>query len=256
MGSHDWIAGGAIAAGWSTLPVVCTQRALLLDVPLALFFAGALVVRLLAARNADLDLGAIALPVHGERDQGQALALDRADQLVDFGAMQQQLAGAAIVGNDMGRGRDQRRDRCPEQEQLAALDQRVGIGEVDAARAQAFDFPSLQRDAGLVALVDVVLVASALVQGDCRSALGIVVFFPGHARYNGERSRARLALRAKEYSCRSIAMRWFATRRNRCSTSSTTSKLTRDASPGAWGHTSPSMMTSTWWRGWTCALQA
>src|SRR6185437_16422333 len=91
----------AAAAGRLSPAVVGAQRPLFFEVPLSLLCVRALVVRLLAARDADLDLGAIALPVHRERDQGKALALDRADQLVDFGAMQQQLAGAAIVGDDM-----------------------------------------------------------------------------------------------------------------------------------------------------------
>ena len=72
--------------------------ALLLAVPVALLLGVALVVLLLAAREAEIDLDPVLLPVERERNQRIALALDRADELVDLGAIQQELARTAIVG--------------------------------------------------------------------------------------------------------------------------------------------------------------
>src|SRR6185437_2665139 len=232
--------------------VVRAQRALFFEVPLAFFLGRALVVCTLAARDADFDLDVVVLPVHRQRHQGQALAFDRADEFVDFRAVQQQLAGPAILGDHVGGRGQQWRNRRAEQEKLAVLHQRVCVGKVDAPGAQAFHFPALQRDAGFVALVDVVLVAGALVERDRRQTVAVFFFLLRHARYNVVNSHAAGSARNQENSCRSIARRWFALRRNRCSTSSMKLKLTRGASPGASAPRCPSTMASTWSRAWTC----
>jgi len=93
---------------------------------------------------------------------------------LSISAVQQQLARAAVFRDDVGRGRDERHDRRTEQEDLAALDDRIGVAEVDAPGAQALHLPALEGDAGLVVLVDVVLVARALVLRDRRVALLVV----------------------------------------------------------------------------------
>src|SRR6185437_8713360 len=224
---HDGVAQLLVERrGWIASPglVVGAQGALLFEIPLAFFLGGALVVRLLAVRDADFHLGAVLLPVHRQRHQRQALAFDRADQLVDFRAMQQQLAGAAVFGDHVGGCRQQRRNRCADQKQFALQHHGVRVGEIDAPRAQTLHFPALQRNAGLVALVDVVLVARALVERD------------------------------QESPCRSIARRWSASRRSRCSISSMRSKLTRAASTGASVQTFPNTMANTWSRASTCVL--
>jgi hypothetical protein len=95
---------------------VRAHGALFFDLPVALLFGIALVVFLLAAGQADLDFDLVALPVHRGGHQGVALALDGADQLVDFLAMQQQFAGASVFGDDVGGGADQWRYRCADQE--------------------------------------------------------------------------------------------------------------------------------------------
>src|SRR6185437_4394715 len=243
--------------------VVRAQRALLFDVPLAFLLGRALVMCLFAVRDADFHLGAIVLPVHRKWYQGQALAFDCADQFVDLGAMQQQLAGAAVFGDHVGGCRQQRRDRRAEQEQFAAFHQCVRVGEIDAPGAQALHFPALQRDAGFVAFVDVVLVARALVERDRRRALAILFFLLRHARYNESFSIPVLATAihgrgdaTRRYVCRFTARRWFASRRNRCSISSMRLKLTRGAFPGVSAHRCPSMMASTWSLASTCVSLA
>src|SRR5450631_341182 len=62
-------------------------------VPAALLFGLSLVVKLLAAAERDLDLGApLVVEEHLERDDGHALAVDRGRELVDLAPVQQQLA--------------------------------------------------------------------------------------------------------------------------------------------------------------------
>ena len=95
--------------------------------------------------------------------------------------VQQQLAGAALVGDDVGRGRDQRRDLRAEQEHLAARDDRVGFADVGAAGADRLQLPALQGQAGLEALLEVVLVARALVQGDGAAAGALAFILAGLA---------------------------------------------------------------------------
>src|SRR5690606_36558986 len=67
-------------------------------------------------------------------------------------------------GDDVGGGLDERGDLGTEQVQLASADHRVAFADVGAARADRLQFPALQREAGLEALLQVVLVAGALVQ--------------------------------------------------------------------------------------------
>ena len=97
----------------------------------------AAVVELLAARQPELDLGPAALvDVQPQRHDRLALGLGPAQQLVDLGAVEQQLAGplrlvvvavAALERGDVG----------ADQPRLAALDARVGVGQVGLAGADA-----------------------------------------------------------------------------------------------------------------------
>src|SRR6201996_9793633 len=111
---------------WKTLRssgvlVMRAHRALLFALPVAILVCFTLVVCLLAAREADFDFDLVAFPVHGDRHHGVTLALDGADQLVDLFLVQQQLARAAIIGDNVGRRTDQRRDRRTEQEDFAMI---------------------------------------------------------------------------------------------------------------------------------------
>src|SRR5699024_2245825 len=102
-----------------------TQRTLLFAVPVAFFLGGTFVVRLLALGQADFDLDVVAFPVHGGRYQRVTLALDSADQFVDLTSIEQQFAGAPVVGDDMAGSADEWRNGGAEKVDLAAFDQRV-----------------------------------------------------------------------------------------------------------------------------------
>src|SRR5438093_7986 len=75
-----------------------TQQALLFAIPFALLDRRALVVLLLAARQADLELDPAFAEVQIERRERVTRALDLADQAVDLRPVQQQLARARRVG--------------------------------------------------------------------------------------------------------------------------------------------------------------
>src|SRR5947207_15003327 len=77
-------------------PLVAHQAALFAR-PVAFLLGLALVVQLLALGKRELDLGsALVVEIELERHQRHALALDRADQLVDLALVQQQLARALL----------------------------------------------------------------------------------------------------------------------------------------------------------------
>jgi hypothetical protein len=124
---------------------------------------------LLALRERQLDLDLVALPVQRGGDEGVALALDIANKAIDFATVQEQLPRPPVVGNDMGRRRDQGRDLRPEQEQLAAANDGVTLADLRTSRTDRLEFPSLEGEAGLEAVLKLVLVACALVE---RNGLG------------------------------------------------------------------------------------
>lgn len=108
------------------------------DVALRLAFSDIAppVVELLAAREAELDLGAaLVADVQAQRHDRQALGRGTAHELVDLRAMKQQLAVAArlvVVAVALL----ERRDVRAEQPRFALLDAGVGIGQVDLARTR------------------------------------------------------------------------------------------------------------------------
>src|SRR3546814_6820125 len=130
---------------------------------------------LLALGQRQFGLDLVALPVQRRGHAGVAVALDAANQLVDLAPVQQQLAGAAVVGDDVAGGGDQRRDLGAEQEQLAAAHNRVALGDVGAAGADRLQLPALQRETGLETLLEVVLVARALVQRHGAAAVCLIL---------------------------------------------------------------------------------
>src|SRR5687768_8460344 len=71
-------AGPQLAAALSA--AACFQKSRLLTRPITVLLRRALVVRLLALGEPDLQLGQPVLPVEAQRNQGVAFALDRADQ--------------------------------------------------------------------------------------------------------------------------------------------------------------------------------
>src|SRR5262249_54149972 len=77
------------------------RQPLLVALPIALLFRGALVVLLLALGNTDLQFGAAVFPVQLERHERVALALHGGRESAQLFRIQQQFARADRVGDDM-----------------------------------------------------------------------------------------------------------------------------------------------------------
>src|SRR5215468_723867 len=125
----------------------------------------ALVVQLLAASETQLRLGAPLHPVEPERHQRQAALLDLAAQLVELAPVQQQLPMTLRVVPELAR-RPVGADVYADQEELVAEEARVRVLQVDAPVAQRLHLTADERQTGLQALVDVVLVEGPPVDGD------------------------------------------------------------------------------------------
>src|SRR5438874_2717874 len=140
--------------------------------PPALAFPGplllglALVVELLAAGERKLDLGAaLFVEIKLERNERHALALDRARELVELAAVQQQptralgrmveAAGLQIFG-DVG----------IDQPELAATGIGVGFADRGLADTERLHLGPGERDAGLEHLADLVVEARLAVVGN------------------------------------------------------------------------------------------
>src|SRR3954447_9274162 len=133
------------------------QRALHLALGLLLGQRLPLVVAALAAGQRNLDLGPAVLEVERDRHQGDAALLGLADETQDLGAVQQQLALAArlVVGpGPLG----VLRDVHASEPQLAVADVRVAVDQVRVAGAQRLHLGAGEHQAGLVDVVDVVVV--------------------------------------------------------------------------------------------------
>src|SRR5690606_33852427 len=79
-------------------------QSLLLAIPVPVLLAGALVVVLLALDQGNLALDQMFFPVERQGDAAVALLLDPGDDLFQLLGVQQQLAGARRVGDDVGAG--------------------------------------------------------------------------------------------------------------------------------------------------------
>jgi hypothetical protein len=78
---------------------------------------------------------------------------------------------------------------CAKQPGLVILQQHVGLGELQPARAQRLDLPALQHDPGLEALLDEIVVPRPAV--DCNAVGGIFLLVRHEAFY-----RQRAVVRA------------------------------------------------------------
>ena len=108
---------------------------------------------------------------------------------------------------DMGGGGGQRGYVGAEQEGLVALDHDIGLGEVDFASAKALDLPALERDSGLVAVLDKILVLRLLVQGDGGAAgTGLLFCLLCHGRALYARIPVR-PMPTGEFPCSPAAIR-------------------------------------------------
>jgi hypothetical protein len=123
-------------------------------------------VGLLAPGEAQLDLGpALVGEVEAERNQRQPLRPRPAEELVDLGPAEEELAdalGLVVVAIALL----ERRDVGADQPCLVALDARVGVGQVDLAGADRLDLGAGQDEAGLDGLLDRELVPRPPIEGD------------------------------------------------------------------------------------------
>jgi len=100
----------------------------------------------------------VLLPVQRQRYAGVAFLLYGAEQLAQLALVQQQLAGAGRVGNDVCAGAGQRRDVRTHQPGFAILEQDVAVDQLSLAGAHALHFPAGQDEARLEFLFDEVVV--------------------------------------------------------------------------------------------------
>src|SRR6185295_2459550 len=155
------------AAAWDSPPAAAAGTGGLLHLTLGLPLAqrGALVVQLLAAGQADLDLDPATLEVDLQRHDRQALLGRLAHDAGDLALVEQQLAVA--LGLVIGVGAVAVRiDVTAPEPRLAVTHGGVGILEVHLPVAQGFDLGPAQHKAGLESLEDLVLVSRASVRCD------------------------------------------------------------------------------------------
>src|SRR4051812_10758253 len=141
------------------------HRALHLALLLALADRLALVVRVLAAGQRDLDLRVLALEVDARRHDGQAALADAPDEAVDLTAVQQQLARPVRVVVRAGGGpvvRDVRVGRPPP----PLWQRRVAVAHWRAAGARRLDPGAQQHDARLDVVEQLVAEPGLAVRGD------------------------------------------------------------------------------------------
>src|SRR5690606_30671096 len=141
------------------------QQPGLVALPVALLDRLALVVGLLALGQRQLDFRPpFAVEIDAERDQRHALALDRADHLLDLALVEQQLARPlrlvveAVAVAELG-------DVGVDQPSLAAAHFGVALGDRALARSQTLHLGARERDARLERLLDEILEPRAPVLG-------------------------------------------------------------------------------------------
>jgi len=127
-----------------------------------------------------VELDAATLPVERERHERITLALDCADQTVNFASVQKHFARSDRIRVYMCRSRRQRGDMRTEQVNFAVLDDCVAFRQVAAPGAQALDFPALQRQAGLEVVLDEIIVTSLAIDGNRPVILLFGILFSGH----------------------------------------------------------------------------
>src|SRR5687768_14790123 len=138
----------------------------LLPLPILLLLMLALVVRLAAARNGELDLGpAAAVEIDGERDERHALAHHRAEHLADLALVEEQFARpfrlviVAIAVAELG-------NVGVDQPYLPVLHLGIAFGDRSLAEAKRLHLGAGEGDAGLVDVLDGIIVARPAILGD------------------------------------------------------------------------------------------
>src|SRR5262249_41533483 len=167
------------------------QQPSALALPAALLLGLALVVQLLAAGERKLELGAsLLVEIELERHERHSLALDRAHELVDLPAVQEELAHA--LGSMVEAAALQVfRDIGVDQPDLAAA--RIGVGFRDRrlAPAQRLNLRAGEREAGLEGLPDLVVEPRLAIVGDHTN---LAVRFRGHCALLRRRDARRTAI--------------------------------------------------------------
>ena len=171
-----------LTPGWRVgLSVIGSQHPLLLPVPVALSDRFALVVLLFAFGQGELALHLVVFPVQAQGHGRVALGRDRLEDLGNLFGVQQHLANAHGVGNDVGAGAGERRDVGVDQPRLAVAHVDVGIGELGHAGPHRLYFPAFQHESRLKPVFQGVVVPGAAVLGN-RVAWGFIVLLLGHGR--------------------------------------------------------------------------
>src|SRR6202162_1757990 len=152
--------GGRIAARSSG-----SYRALHVALVVAALFVSAFVVELFALAQRERDLGLAPLEVDLQRDEGQPLALNRADHLANLLSVQKELSRAGGLVIEVARLFVGRYVQV-EQKNLSVLNDRVGISDVGLSVPQRFHLAPGQNDTRLPCVDDVVVVPGAFVPRD------------------------------------------------------------------------------------------
>ena len=155
------------------------EQPIFLPLPIPILLTVAFVVQFFALGQADLQLGAAPLPVHGRGHQGVAGALDQTDEAMDLGPPEKQFPVPGGVRSDVGGGAGEGGNVATEQEGLALNDPDVTFPQLHTAGTGAFDFPALQAEARLEALLDMVIMPCLLIEGD-GGLSGLGFGFTGH----------------------------------------------------------------------------
>src|SRR3970282_712070 len=154
-----------------------SHQPLLFAAPVLFLLIPALVILLLPFREADLDLDPAVLVVHVEGEQGIARALHAADQAADLPRVQQELARAYRIRSEMSGDGGQGADMAADQKDLAVVHDHVCFLDLHPPGAYRLHFPALERDPGLEAFLEQIIVESLPVLDDahCGGKIG------GHA---------------------------------------------------------------------------
>src|SRR6185503_5781343 len=132
-------------------------------------------------------LHAAVLEVHAQRDEREALLRHLASHLLDFVAMQQELALAFFVVAVVA-GVTVRADVDVAQPDFALVDARIAVAQVDAPLTDRLHLGTEQRHAGFPLVEDVVVVQCLAVVGDVflrLFALGFLRHGSGSGCYSG-----------------------------------------------------------------------
>src|SRR5579862_4572316 len=133
--------------------------------PVARFLGLALVGLALALGEAELKLGAAALvEIDGERHDGNAVALDRAQNPVDLAAMKQEPTLPPRLVIEPRRGIDG--DLRVDEDDLVALLGRIGFGDAAETLAQHLHLGADELDAGLERVLDEIVAAGPPIERD------------------------------------------------------------------------------------------